>query len=205
MKVEKLKSPRINASTKRLVIRPYKATDFKVCQASHTNRHKPRNRFDQPIVTASISDLDKFKSRIKIQKEHAKKGYHYVFGVFLKRTGELVGQIDFFVLNKQMRWANFGYHIQNQYFRQGFGRECALKAIEIAMQQINFYRIEAAIEPENRKSIALARKLPLRFEGKRKNFFPDNGGIDMVVFATNQIDYNKELNLDASSFVYMGL
>jgi RimJ/RimL family protein N-acetyltransferase len=105
------------------------------------------------------------------------------------RQGDFIGQIDFFVINKQLRWANLGYNIHNQYRNQGYATEAAQLGLKIAFKDLNFHRIEAATELRNKPSQKVALKSGLLREGKRIKFLPDDGGIDMVVFGQNAIDY----------------
>lgn len=174
---------------KRLVLRPYKFSDFKRCRASHLARLDPVNKYDEPIPTPMESDPEKFKARLKHQRSNAKDRKLYIFGLFDKKSQIYIGQIDLFVINEQLRWANIGYHIQNQYFGHGYASEASNLALKAAFKHLNFHRIEAAMELDNKSSQRVAGKIGLRFEGIRKNFFAHNGGIDMKVYATNAIDY----------------
>ena len=96
------------------------------------------------------------------------------------------------MINSQLRWANLGYNIQNQYRNQGYATEASKLGLKIAFEVLNFHRLEAAAELRNKPSQKVALKAGLKREGVRKKFFPDNGGTDMVVFAQNAIDYKNK-------------
>ncbi len=176
-----------------LRLRPYKFSDFKILKTSHELRISKVNAFDEPVAAARSLDSQKFKERVLRYRRNAKEGRHYAFGVFDKKSGVFVGQIDFLVINEQLRWGNLGYHIQNQHFGQGYATEAASLGLAIAFEKLNFHRIEAATEPANKASQKVARRAGLLFEGKRRKFFPDDGGIDMLVFGANAIDYSRSL------------
>lgn len=173
----------------RLKLRPYKFSDLKTLGASHEQRISKVNRFDEPVSAAKETDPKKFKERVLRYRRIAKEGHQFIFGVFDKKSGVYVGQVDFFVINKQLRWGNLGYHIQNQYFGKGYATEAAKLGLAAAFTKMDFHRIEAATEPTNKASQKVARRAGLLPEGKRKKFFPDDGGVDMIVFATNAIDH----------------
>ena len=103
--------------SKRLVVRPYKLTDFKNCQSSHLGRLKNQGPYDEPIRSASAVNYSEFKKTIEFFRRIGKMQVQYIFGVFDRKNGELLGEVSLMVINKQMRWANLGYHIQNQYFK----------------------------------------------------------------------------------------
>lgn len=175
--------------SKRLVLRPYKLSDFRALRLSFDERLPRIDRFDEPVATTRETDFAKFKERVQRYRRVAKEGHHYVFGVFDRESGAFIGQVDFFVLNKQLRWANLGYNIQNQYRNKGYATEASKLGLKIAFRKLNFHRVEAATEIGNKASQKVALKAGLVKEGKRLKFFPDDGGIDMLVFAQNAIDF----------------
>jgi RimJ/RimL family protein N-acetyltransferase len=174
---------------KRLIVRPYKFSDFNECRSSHEQRHKITNKFDVPLSVGRDPKYEKFKARVTKYRKYGKERSHFVFGVFDKRTGHHSGKIDLSVVNSQLCWGNIGYHIQNQYFGNGYATEASKLILKAAFKFFYFHRIEAAIETENRASQKVAINIGLEFEGIRKKFLPDNGGIDMKVYATNKFDY----------------
>lgn len=180
---------KIQITGKRLELRPYKFSDFRKLQLSQQARLPINDKYDESIPTAKESDYEKHKERLRRHRVHGKEGHHFIFGAFDKKTGDYIGQIDIFTINKQLRWANIGYHIQNQHFGNGYASEAARLGLRIAFNLLGFHRIEAAMELDNTASQRVAIKIGLRFEGVRKKFFPDNGGIDMNVYSNNAIDY----------------
>ena len=146
------------------------------------------SKFDEPIPAANESVFGKFKERVQRYRSHGKDRHHFVFGVFDRISGNYVGQIDLFMINRQLLWGNIGYQVQNQYCGKGYATEGARLVLLAAFELLGFHRIEAAMELGNKASRKVAAKIGLKSEGKRKKNFPDNGGIDMTVYATNAID-----------------
>lgn len=182
----------IRATGPRLELRPHKISDFKKLRESQSSRLPPTNRHDEPIPTASETHIKKFKQRLQRHRKLGAQGHHFIFGIFDKKTGIYVGQIDVFTINRQLRWANLGYHIQNQYHGRGYASEASKIALKIAFRALDLHRIESSMELDNKASQKVARNCGMDFEGKRKKFFPNKGGIDLKVFAMNAIDFRKK-------------
>lgn len=188
-KLGKIPYSKILLSSNRLVLRPYRVSDFKRCKTSHNSRIATENKYDTPIPTPASKDLIEFKERLKRQRINGKDGHLFIFGVFDKKSEKYLGQIDIFTINSQLQWGNLGDHIQNQYFGKGYATEASKLALTMAFKHLGFHRIEAAMELDNKASQKVALRAGLIFEGVRKKFFPDDGGVDMKVFAANAIDF----------------
>jgi ribosomal-protein-alanine N-acetyltransferase len=184
-----IKYSQIKISGRRLLLRPYTFSDFKILRVSHNERLPKLNKFDEPVAPASESEFIKFKERVRRYRYLAEEGHQFIFGIFDIKSKAYIGQVDILTLNKQLRWGNLGYHIQNQYFGKGYATEAAKLGLNISFQFLNFHRIESATEVANKASKKVALKAGLILEGKRAKFFANEGGIDMVVYATNVIDY----------------
>lgn len=99
----------INESGKRLVLRPYKISDFNALRRSFEGRLPKIDKFDEPVAATKEASLTSLKERVQRYRRIAKEGNQYVFGAFDKKSGAFIGQVDFFVLNKKLRWANLSY------------------------------------------------------------------------------------------------
>ena len=185
---------RIQAKTKRILIRPYLMSDFPTCQKAHACRLPLQNKFDNETNTSALTDRSEFKHHINTLKRHGKMGVHFVFGIFHRKTGEHLGQTGVFLINKQLSWANLGYQIHNHHWGNGYASEACSLALQVGFRELNFHRIEAATTYDNKASIKVAKNIGMIREGVRKKFFPDDGGVDMIVFAANAIDFKLQKN-----------
>lgn len=182
---------KISIQSKRLVLRPYKLSDFKSCSLSHDGRLEPINIYDEPMKKCA-NGFEFFKEKVLKDKENAKIKRHYNFGIFDKESNSHIGSLDFMIIHPGLRWVNLGYHIQNQYFGHGYATEAIQLALKIAFNHLNFHRIEASMDVTNLASRAVAIKSGFTFEGKREKFFATKDCKDMWVYATNSIDYKKK-------------
>lgn len=69
--------------------------------------------------------------------------------------------------------AYLGYRIFYNHWGKGYGTEAVRLAIDIAFRNLNLHRLEAAIEPTNKRSIALAKAVGMERESfsKRRLYF----------------------------------
>ena len=178
-------------SSKRIVMRPYVLSDFKVWREGNLSRLPQQNKFDSAKVSAKKLNIHSFKSILKKNRVRAKDDECYVYGIFEKRTGKHLGVTSLYVLiRKGLHWANLGYEIHNQYWRQGYAKEAALLTLKIGFRDLGLHRIEAAMELDHEGSIGVARAIGMRREGIRRKFFPHpSGWEDLVVFGAVKEDF----------------
>ena len=173
---------KLKRSTKRLTIRPYNLKDFKFWKEAYSTLPlKKKNAWALARKEESELTLEKFKWMLKKQKENIVDESFYNFGIFL-RDGTLIGNVSLMdVSRKVFQNAYLGYGIFNQYWGKDYGKEAVLATIDIAFRDLNLHRIEAGIDPTNKRSIALARSIGLRREGlSLRRLFLRNEWLDLV-------------------------
>ncbi len=176
--------------TQRLEIRPYRLNDFEVWRTASLERLPARNRFDRGPVKPSECTISRFKKMLRRHEGLAKKDKVYIYGVFEKKSGTLVGAIDIAIICRSVyQMANLGYQVHNRFWRRGFGRESAMAGLKIGFSQLGLNRLEAAIDFDNPVSQKLARSIGMRREGIKKNYLFENGKwIDQIIFAAGPRD-----------------
>ena len=150
---------------------------------SNKKRLPKQNKFDRP-PTADIS-YENYKGAVLRHTQRAKEDHSYMWNIFLKSTGELVGWIDIDTISRgRYQMANFGYFILNVYRRNGYAREAGLRIRQAAFEDLKFHRLEAITDPDNKASVAVAKACGFRYEGIKKNYWFENGKwIDQKVLA----------------------
>lgn len=80
--------------------------------------------------------------------------------------------------------AYLGYGVLSTKWGKGYGKEMVKAIMEIAFKTLKIHRVEAGIEPANKRSIALAKSLKMRREGlSKRRLFLNNEWLDMVIYA----------------------
>jgi RimJ/RimL family protein N-acetyltransferase len=181
---------RPEVKTRRLILRPLKSSDYANWFDCWVNRLPSFSKWDSGPKTArqcSVTYFNKLKARhLKLAKDDD----YYWFGVFEKKSGYLVGAIDFDVFARSThQFANFGYVIYNRYWGVGYGQEAAAAALKIGFSQLQLNRLEAAINFDNRKSIRLAKAIGMTREGIKKRYWYEDGKwVDHLIYVANPED-----------------
>lgn len=176
--------------TPRLVLRPYTLRDYPAWRKAYVDRLPALDRWDLDPQPPERCSPERFREMLARHRDLARNDGTYVYGVFVRRSGVLVGVVDVHILCREDRQhGELGYQIHNRHRRRGYGVEAARAALEIGFLQLGLNRIEACIDPENTASIALARALGMRGGGLKQAYLFENGvWKDQIVFVAEPPD-----------------
>ena len=119
----------------------------------------PQNTWDLGPRTSKTLTMTDFKKILRTQSEKRKLDSFYDLGVFDK-SGHLVGGVSLMEVARGISQTCFlGYRIFNGYWGRGYAKEAVKAIIEIGFEDLKLHRIEAGIEPNNRRSLKLASRL----------------------------------------------
>ncbi|MFC3023459.1 GNAT family N-acetyltransferase [Vibrio zhugei] len=112
------------------------------------------------------------------------KSEAYGFGVYCKRTQELVGMVAINEFYPTFNMASLGYWIADAHQRHGYGKEALNALIEFGFAKLKLTRLEIVCDPENQPSQSLAQACGAQFEVIARNRFIDhNHPKDGAVYA----------------------
>lgn len=170
--------------TKRLTLRQLQLKDYKTWLRSQEICLPKQNKYDLAPNAKSKQSFAVFKKNVKRHSVKAKKDQAYIWNIFLRKTGELIGWIDVSTICRDpYQMANLGYFIINIYRRQGYAKEAVQRIIKAAFSDLKYHRLEAATDLENHPSKALAKACGLKKEGVKKHYwFQNNQWEDQMVF-----------------------
>ena len=133
----------------------------------------------------------KFQDNLKRRKKWIKDDKTYQFAIFRKSDGAYIGIVSLMDISRELfQNAYLGYHIFNMFWGQGYAFEAAQAVIKYGFKTLNLHRIEAGIEPKNKRSIALAKRLNMNYEGLSKRRLLLGGKwIDLKLFVALSEDY----------------
>lgn len=176
--------------TRRLILRAITSGDYNVWFDAYVNRKPAQSKWDSGPLPKKECSRSVFKKLMRRLEQLAKDDDYYRYYIFNKKSGAIVGQIDFDIyVRSTHQFSNFGYQIFNQHWGNGYGREAAKLGLLIGFKYLKLNRLEAAINLDNKKSIQLAKKIGMKKEGiKKRYWFEDGKWVDHLIYAANPED-----------------
>jgi [ribosomal protein S5]-alanine N-acetyltransferase len=177
----------LKIETERLILRPQQPDDYQSWLAGLPQQSK----YDEGAILLDSFDREWFADSCKFHQEQALSDYAYIFGIFSKQTNQHLGYVDLSTIQREEKqWANLGYSIHNQYWKQGFGKEAVTAAMIAGFETLGYHRIEAAINLDNHSSIALVESVGLIKECIRRGFYYENEQwVDHLIYAAIPSDF----------------
>lgn len=175
-----------------VTIRPVRLSDYKEWKKAHLSTFpQKQNPWDFSVQKKSSElTLAVFRKHLRFDKENRAKDFFYDLGIFLK-DGTYVGRVSIMDITRHVfQNAYLGYHIFNNHWGKGYGKEAAKLGIEVAFKDLELHRVEAGIEPGNRRSIRLAKSLGLRKEGlSPKRLRLGGKWVDLLIYAATSEEF----------------
>lgn len=101
---------------------------------------------------------------------------HEGFLVRVRPSGELAGVVNLNeIVRGALQSAYLGYYAFAPLAGRGHLREGLAQVIDLAFGDLGLHRVEANIQPENRRSIRLVRSLGFRREGRSRRYLKIGG------------------------------
>lgn len=145
--------------TERLILRPFRETDF---DAVHAYASIAENIRYMTWWPNSETQTKAFISHaITLSREKPCKNYHYA--AELKSGGKLIGACNLVVLDNGE--AEIGWILHRDYWKQGFGTEMGKRIVEFGFRELELHRIIARCDAENQGSYRVMERIGMRREG----------------------------------------
>lgn len=176
--------------TRRLILRPLGPKDYDIWFDAYACGLPKQSEWDRDPYPKKKCTHRWFEKLRRELQELAKKDDYYRYYVIERKSGAIVGQVDFDIFVRSThQFANFGYQIYNRYWGHGYGAEAAKMGLKIGFRQLKLNRLEAAINLHNEKSIHLVKKIGMRREGVKKRYWYEHGQwTDHLIYVANPED-----------------
>ncbi len=180
--------------TRRLVLRVLTPKDYEAWFDGYVNRKPAQSKWDNGPRAKKECTKAIFLKLMRRLKQLANDDDYYRLYVFEKKSGKIVGEIDFDVyVRSTHQFSNFGYMIYNHYWGKGYGQEAAKAGLKIGFKDLKLNRLEAAINLDNKKSIRLVKAIGMQKEGIKKRYWYENKKwVDHIIYVANPEDIGQK-------------
>ena len=128
-------------------------------------------------------------------KEYDKLDF-YNWGIEIKSTGELIGNISVVNIKEAAKIAELGYCMGTKWWGQGIMPEAGKTVLNYLFTEVGFNRIAAVHAKNNSKSGRVMQKMGMTYEGTlRSAGFCNQGIIDEVWYSILKEEYKQNYNV----------
>ncbi|MDR1236884.1 MAG: GNAT family N-acetyltransferase [Propionibacteriaceae bacterium] len=164
----------------RVTLRPLRVRDEQAWSEIRRNAPGWFQPWDATRPRESKEPLLNFAQMVRKYQARAKAGTMLPWGVhYASASGGrpvFVGQVTVSgITSGSASWGMIGYWIGPRWAGQGIIPLAVAMACDHCFQTVGLHRLEIAIRPENSNSLAVARKLGFRHEGRRQRYMHVDG------------------------------
>lgn len=174
-----MKTPTIK--TKRLILKNLLPSDAKEYSKAEISYHS----------TGKINTENKARNHIKKSLEDKQS---FEWGLFLKKSGKLIGVIEL----DHLSWfdhkaGEISQKIKKNYQKRGYGTESAMALINYCFEKMKLRKIYADTDPDNKGAQKSLKKLGFKLEGKiREKHYKKGKWVDELDFGLLKKDWVKK-------------
>ncbi len=151
--------------TSRLILRPFRASDFEQVHAYASDPSVTQFQYWGPNSEKATREfLDRAQAWLDVPNPQ-----NFEFAIVVRDEERVIGGCGVQVRRAAFRDYEIGWTLSRDYWRRGIGTEAARALIDFAIQQLDAHRLYALIGSENLASVMLAEKLGFRREGEQKS------------------------------------
>ena len=150
----------------------------------------------EPRWQEAYYSLEGQRERLEAQVSLREADHSYAFGIFLKRTDELIGRINLSSITRgAFLSANLGYSLAQIHNGRGYATEAVRLVLGFAFKEIELHRLQAATLLHNYGSIRVLTKAGFRHEGVALRYIKiANQWQDHNIFAITAEEFNLTAN-----------
>lgn len=144
-----------------------------------------------PLRNETFYTREAHEKAIATYVKEREEDKRYAFGIFLKDTQQLIGDISLFDVKRgPQQKCILGYSMDQAHNGKGYMTEAIQLILNFAFKEAGFQRVEAGVMPRNLGSIRVLEKAGFQREGLARKLLEINGvREDHVMFAMLVKDY----------------
>lgn len=151
-------------TTERLVLRPYRESDWEAVHEFGADPEVSRYMAWGPNTEEQTRDF----IRRCIDQTNDPGRDLYAFAIALRETGAVVGGCNLSWTNREYRTMMIGYTVARPYWNRGYTTEAARELLRLGFEEMGLHRVVSWCEPENVGSWRVMEKIGMRREGHER-------------------------------------
>jgi len=177
--------------SERLIIRKYEkgdGEDYFALFERNNNREELKEHVDE---AKSVKTSEQAEIRIREHEAEWVARRRLVLGVWLKKTGECIGQIWIEPNKWEVPSFELGYFTDAGYQRRGYALEASIRALKFLFEDLNAHKVIIITHDTNEKSWKLAERLGFQKEAHfRESHIEDGKRWGILYYAMLKQEYD---------------
>ena len=153
--------------TQRLLLRPFRLSDTRSVLKNWASDPGVQNMYGEPVYETPEQVQGLLEKYITAYQS----GYYYRWAIVEKESGECIGQVAYFLVDRSNSWGEIEYCIGSAYQGKGYATEATKQAIRYGFDQIGFHKVQICVRPSNIKSKKVIEKCGFDYEGTLRDYF----------------------------------
>lgn len=150
--------------TERLIVRKYEKGDGKTYFALLERNNNRENLKEHVDEAQSVRTEEQAEIRIREHEAEWVARKRLVLGIWLKETGECIGQIWIEPNKWEVPSFELGYFIDSGYQRRGYALDASIRSLKFLFEDLQAHKVIIITQDTNEKSWKLAERLGFQKE-----------------------------------------
>lgn len=156
----------VQLETDRLILRPLKVEDAESMYENWATSEVATKYVTWEPYKCIEPIIERFQN---MQKEYENKEI-YDWGIVLKENNCLIGEISFVGMTRDMKTAELGYIIGENWWGNGYVVEATKAVMQFSFETLGLHRIQAMYDVRNPASGRVMEKLGMKYEGTFREY-----------------------------------
>lgn len=168
----------LDIDTGRLLLRKFTSEDALSAMNNWAGDEYIQKMYGEP----AYKTLDDTAALLDKYIKGYESGYYYRWAVIEKASGECIGQIAYFLVDRNNHFGEIEYCIGTAFQGKGYATEATKAVIEYGFNKIGLHKVQICVRPSNMPSRKVIEKCGFTYEGTLRDYFLIDGKYEGRMF-----------------------